>query len=223
MALARGDARISLIPVNVFQRGKSEEPGPGTGVVMKEWNRLWNIMMSDGWFRASKWMPLQKCIPNSVASNWINRYKWAAAVYSAQGARHWYSAQVGGVSTRLPADFKISFSIKGTLHTRGTDDQAGNADCCLPAVSRLSLCLSFQSLSSISAKTPLILHTFNLLLTLMKQTSLHPIFSCQVLSDTGKTLNERREPRRCGREKMSVFLLNSNLLTWERLGYAFFI
>lgn len=60
---------------------------------------------------------LQKCIPNLVSSDWINRYKWAAVVYSAQVARHWYSVQVRSLSTRLPTDFKISFSIKGILHT----------------------------------------------------------------------------------------------------------
>lgn len=129
---------------------------------MKELNCLWTIMMSDGWFTGSKQVLLQKCIPNLVASDWINRYKWAAVVNSAQGARHWYSAQVRSLSTQLPTDFKISFSINRILHTRGTDDRVGNAECCPPAVFQLSLSVFVSHLNLlvfICAGTLLILYT----------------------------------------------------------------
>lgn len=75
-------------PATGFQRGRSEEPGSGARLVMKEFNCLWALMMSDSRFPGSKWVLLQKCIPNFVASDWINRYKWAAVVYSAQTARY---------------------------------------------------------------------------------------------------------------------------------------
>lgn len=172
----------SGIAATVFQRGESEEPGPGARVVMEKLYCLSTIMMSDGWFTGSKWVLLQKCIPNFVASDWINRYKWAAVVYSTQGARHWYSARVCSLSARLPTDFKISFSIKGILHTGG--QRWLLPSCCLPA-KFVSFCLSF-SISCLSSEPELfwffilLSQTSTLLLTLMKQTSLHPDFPCKV-------------------------------------------
>lgn len=41
--------------------------------------------MSDDWFTDPKSVLLQKFIPNLMAFNWTNQYKWAAVVYSAQG------------------------------------------------------------------------------------------------------------------------------------------